>query len=202
MKFLVKTFKTAAFRLNPFLAQISPHNIFAMPFYHFILLLLLSPLFDSANVLVISGLRGSHLYITTEVASKLVDFGHNVTVLTAHEDPRVDFSDRNFRFTTYADDRDPGGREFFARWEKAIDRTLTLPSEDMIVDLLEQVENVFSEFHRHAISYYTGDRFSELLQEGQFDLIVLEQSEMLGAAPKLVHLDIPILGLYCVSEMK
>ena len=129
MKFLVKKFKTAAFRLNPFLAQISPHNIFAMPFYHLILLLLLPPLLDSANVLVISGLRGSHLYITTEVASKLVDFGHNVTVLTAHEDPRVDFSDRNFRFTTYADDRDPGGREFFARWEKAIDRTLTLPSE-------------------------------------------------------------------------
>ena len=75
-------------------------------------------------------------------------------------------------------------------------------SEDMIVDLLEQVEDVFTEFHRHALSYYTGDRFSELLHEGQFDLIVLEQSEMLGAAPKLVHLDIPILGLYCVSEMK
>ena len=82
------------------------HKLLAMPFYQFILLIPLITLLDSANVLVISGLRGTHLYITTEVAGN-DGLWHNVTVLTAaNEDPRVDFkfSDRNFRFATYADD--------------------------------------------------------------------------------------------------
>ena len=168
----------------------------------FILLILLPTLLHSANVLVISGLRGSHLYITTEVADKLVDFGHNVTVLTAYTDPRVDFSDRNFRFATYADNSDPEGREFFKRWEKTIDKVLTMPSEDMVIDFLEESEDVFKEYTSQAISYYTGDRFSKFLHEGRFDLIILEQSEMLGASTKLVHLDIPVMGIYCVPEMK
>ena len=169
---------------------------------HFVLLILLPTLLKSANVLVISGIRGSHLYITTEVANKLVGFGHNVTVLTPYKDPRVDFSDRNFHFATFADDQDPYGKEFFKRLEEMIDILLRMPSDDMVIDFLKESEDIFKQYNSMAISYYTGDLFSKFLDSAKFELIVLEQSEMIAASPKLVHLDIPIMGIYCVTEMK
>ena len=76
----------------------------------------------SANVLVIAGLRGSHLYVSTDVAEKLAEFGHNVTVLTMFSDKRVDMKDKAFHFITFGDENEAGA--LFKRWDTAFEHIL------------------------------------------------------------------------------
>ena len=167
-------------------------------------LILLPAIHYSAKVLVISGIRGSHLYITSEVADKLVEFGHEVTLLTSYKDPRVDFTDRNFTFMTYADDKDPNGEKYFERFEAVLDDLISMPSEDMLVDLIEQSEEVYiREYNFNAMTYYTGAEFSSFLDKEKFDLIVVEQSEMMGASIKFSsQFETPVIGIICISDGK
>ena len=167
-------------------------------------LILLPAIHYSAKVLVISGIRGSHLYITSEVADKLVEFGHEVTLLTSYKDPRVDFTDRNFTFMTYADNKDPYGKKYFERFEAVLDDLISMPSEDMIMDFIEKSEELYiREYNFRAMAYYTGAEFSSFLDKEKFNLIVLEQSEMMGASIKFnSQSSIPVIGIICVSEAK
>ena len=82
----------------------------------------------SANVLVIAGPRGSHLYVSLDVAEKLVEFGHNVTVLTPLEDTRIEKESRGFRFVAIMKESQVQSN----RWYSLFQHFLHLPSPDMM----------------------------------------------------------------------
>ena len=155
----------------------------------------------SANVLVIAGLRGSHFYVSADIADKLVEFGHNVTVVTMFSDTRVDMTDRAFHFIAVADENEAGS--FFKRWDTILKRFIHRPSTDMVVDLIvsqakdEDVKSWIDDYNNLALKYFQGDEFAGLLDTGKFELIVLEEGISLLAMVHLTHQDIPIMGLVC-----
>ena len=83
----------------------------------------------SANVLVIAGLRGSHLYFSTDIARKLVQFGHNVTLVTMYSDNREGAQNADFKFVTFGDDSRPGPDSKY--WDAVLKHSIDQPSQDM-----------------------------------------------------------------------
>ncbi|KAL5261603.1 hypothetical protein ACHWQZ_G007334 [Mnemiopsis leidyi] len=160
----------------------------------------------SGNVLVIAGLQGSHLYVSTDVAEKIAGFGHNVTLLTLRNDSRVNIMDRGFHFVAFGKEG-PKMESFLKRWDNAFKHFIHHPSDDMIVEFMRvnvQVEEVLewgNDFKDMSLDYFQGEEFSELLNTGKFDLIVLEDSASFEAMVPLSRQDIPIMGIYCVPAI-
>ena len=173
---------------------------------YLLLLFLLLSTCHSANVLVIAGIRGSHLHFSQEVAGKLVKFGHNFTVLTMYSDKKADVNDTVFKVITFGDEKfvDP----FFKGWDAAMERFLHHPSPDMVTEFVfamvhvDQAKEWTDEHNRIAVDYFTGDKFSKLLDTGKFDLIVVEDSISYQSSGGLANRDIPIMGLVCTGIVK
>ena len=175
----------------------------------FILLLVtLFPTCHSANVLVIAGMRGSHLYVSLDTADKLVEFGHNVTVLTACSDKRVDLKDRAFHFVTILDADEDENYQFVKDWDTIMLHFMHHPSVDMMLEFLvsqasiEEVKRWMDDYNSVMLKYFNGESFPSLLDSNKFDLIVLEDTVSLPAMIHLHSRDIPIIGLYCTSIVK
>ena len=121
----------------------------------------------SANVLVIAGMRGSHLYLSTDIADKLVNFGHNVTVVALYGDTRVDMKDRAFHFITLADEIETAS--LFEKFDDNFGRMLHFPSIEMLAEFyIRQVKDaefkfVAEESTKLALKYFNGKKFAELL---------------------------------------
>ena len=153
----------------------------------------------SANVLVIAGLRGSHLYVSTDVAEKLAEFGHNVTVLTMFSDNRVEMKDRAFHYITVVDEEDEG--PYLERWEAHYNHLIHMPSKDMMWGFavsrsnVEEVKVWMNDYNSLALKYFRGEDFAGLLEKGKFEMIVLENSISLLAMIDLADRDIPIMGV-------
>ena len=162
---------------------------------------LLLSISHSANVLVVAGHRGSHLYVSTDIADKLVGFGHNVTVVTMFSDDRVHIEDRDFRFIAFGRANDT--RLYFKHWDAAFKHFMHRPSRDMLSDSLisqanvEKVKLWRNDFNTLALRYFQGDEFALLLDTAKIDLIVLENSIAIPAMTSLVHRNIPVLGIVC-----
>ena len=165
-------------------------------------LTLLLPISHSANVLVIAGFRGSHLYVSTDIADKLAEFGHNVTVLTMFADRRESTKQRSFRVITYGDDDETGVVE--KGIESLFVKALDYPSADMAVkfwDSLstdEEMKKWGESLNNLTLKYFLEDEFSNMLNSNNFELVVVEDSVSLPALYPLFHLDIPIVGLFCL----
>ena len=155
----------------------------------------------SANILVIAGLRGSHLYFSTDIADKLAEFGHNVTLVTMFSDNRVEKEDRAFRFITFGDADKSGPNMGY--WRAVYEHSMNQPSKDMMPESLinrgevKEVKLWRDYYYSVAQNYFQGEDFSKLLDNGEIDLIVLENSIALLAMVSLVHRDIPTMGIVC-----
>ena len=153
----------------------------------------------SANILVIAGPRGSHLYVSLDVAEKLVEFGHNVTVLTPLEDTRIEKESRGFRFVAIMKESQVQSK----RWYSLFQHFLHLPSPDMMSQFIvkqytdETIIQLKSDHDVVIINFFRGEGFEELLKSGNFDLIVLENSVAARAMLTLADKDYPIMGLLC-----
>jgi len=170
-------------------------------------LLFLLPIVYSANVLVIGGVRGSHLFVPVEVAKKMVGFGHNVTVVTPFKEQRVTLQEGTFQLITIEDydGDDRQGEKLMETWLSWFAPVLHHPSVDMFANMHDNTE-LMREFVNHwnsyLLAYFNGTEFAQLLEKSKFDLIVLEDSMSLIPMVPLVDLDIPIIGLYCGINMK
>ena len=167
----------------------------------------LFPTYYSANVLVIAGVQGSHLYVSIDMAEKISGFGHNVTLLTLRNDTRINIMNRGFHFIAFGKEG-PRMESFLKRWDDAFKHFIHHPSEDMIVEFMRVnlfVEEVLQwgiEFQTMSLDYFQGEEFSGLLEAGKFDLIVLEDSASFEAMVPLSQRNIPIMGLICVPATK
>ena len=160
------------------------------------------PLATPSNVLVVSGAPGSHLYALADVAEQLVRFSYNVTLFSMNADPNVDLRQRMFTFFTVEDEKT--SEELMSSWSEFFQEILHLPSEDMLVDLIvasEKTENQFYAITRKLKAYFEGENFAALLEEGNFDLIVIDDYVLVMSAVKLSELNIPVIGVSCLSEM-
>jgi len=154
-----------------------------------------------ANVLVLAGLQGSHLFVSLDVADKLAGFGHDVTVVSLFGDSRIKIADRAFRFIAISDESE--ARSYFEWWDGVFERQLHLPSADMMLRSIElwafddEAKLWLNESNSIYLRYFKGERFSELLNTGNFDLIVVEDFVSDKAMDVLRSRDIPRIGLIC-----
>ena len=173
-----------------------------IPLLYFLLLLSTS---YSANVLVIAGTRGSHLYFSTEIAEKIAGFGHNVTVLTMFSDNRVDMNDKPYHLIPIVDDTEADA--FMKRFGDVFAHFMHKPSVDMMVEFMEAYTTVdelkawIYDYHISAVKYFKGEKFSGLLDHGNFELIVLENSKSMVPRSQLLRRDIriPRIGIFGVA---
>ncbi|XP_063677336.1 UDP-glucuronosyltransferase 2B16-like [Bolinopsis microptera] len=170
-----------------------------------LLLLLFLSTCHSANVLVIAGMRGSHFYVSTDIAEKIAGFGHNVTVLAMFSDDRVGMDDKPYNLIPMVDDTEADAsmkqfRDVFAHFRHK-------PSVDMMVEVIEAEVTVdvvkawVDDYHVSAVKYFKGEQFSGLLDHGNFELIVMEDGMTVVAMSQLLHRDIriPTIGVVCIA---
>ena len=168
------------------------------------LLLLLLSLSQSANVLVLSGAHGSRRLITINVATKLAEFGHNVTLFSLMDDVRQEVGDRKFTLQS-VEDVDGRAQKLRENVEEMLEGILDLPSAEMVNNMVigtekawQNVEN-YTEF---AAAIYEGEQFAKLLEDVQFDLIAVEESATIPAMKVLGTLKTPIIGLMPIAATK
>ena len=133
----------------------------------------------SANVLVIAGIFGSHLYFSIDMAEKLVEFGHNVTVLTLYRDSKVNGVDKSYRLITLMNEDE--SELFSKRREAFVQEWMHHPSKDMTMRLFVNIAHVmnpkssslFERTKEILEKHFTGEEFFNLLETGHFDLIAL-----------------------------
>ena len=167
-----------------------------------LLLFLLLSLSHSANVLLLCGVHGSRLLVTTEVAVKLAEFGHNVTLFTPMNDNRLSGGNWKFTFVSVEDSR---SQKIKDNTEKLLEGVLDLPSPDMAIDMLVGTDRAWENmvnYTEFAAEHFEGEMFAGLLREGQFDLIVVEDLAAIPALKVLVRLDTPIIGIMSVADTK
>ncbi|KAL5260556.1 hypothetical protein ACHWQZ_G010637 [Mnemiopsis leidyi] len=156
---------------------------------------------SSASVLVIAGHRGSHLFVSLNVADKLAEFGYDVTVLTIYSDNRIDLKDKAFRFISVADDAVT--QEIFERMEKHFTDFMYFPSTDMWAEFFiaqvrsSAMSSVADDYSRLGIDYFNGEEFAKLVEREKFDLVVLEDYNALLAKAALKEMNIPVMGVVC-----
>ena len=155
----------------------------------------------SASVLVIAGHRGSHLYVSLNIADKLAEFGYDVTVVTLYTDSRINTQDRPFRFISIANETET--KEMFDKVDKNFTEFMHHPSTDMWVDyFIAQVKSpalssMADDYSRLGINYFNGEDFAKLLEEEKFDLVVLEDYNAPLAIAALKETSIPVIGIVC-----
>ena len=157
---------------------------------------------QTANILIIAGTRGSHLYVSINVAEKLVEFGHNVTVLTSLGDTRMQMEgNREYRTITIVNESER--QSITESWEESFQHFLHMPSPDMMSQFFvkkatdKEVMRLRNDLFVDTLEFFRGKRFEGLLQSGNFDLIVLESSMAARAMLALADKDYPIMGLFC-----
>lgn len=169
-----------------------------------LVVLILIPATYSSNILVIGGVLGSHLYTSADVAKTLNGFGHNVTLLSVLDDPRMNYQDsEEFHYVsvTY---NDTLSSEQLNAVESSAEEAISAPSQDMMVEMIKQsgsTKDNFDMFNQIALPYFGGPKFSHLLEEGKFKLVVIEDTLGYASALSLVHKDIPIIGIMSISDV-
>ena len=165
---------------------------------------LLSTLFaisHSANILVTVGTYGSHLYVSAAIADFLVEVGHNVTVLSMYDDANRDMSARKFHWNPVTDKE--GSRRELENVNELIHQLLELPSKNMISDMLAGNKLAMKrsiEFFSFGFHYFTGEKFSDLMRERNFDLVIIEDTAI-AAAYYLSTAGLPVIGVTCTSDI-
>ena len=160
--------------------------------------LLLSPA-NSANILVTCGTFGSHLFMSATVADLLVEQGHNVTLLSLGTDLNVNMAGRAFHWYPVSE-RKGSKKELVIN--DMIAGLLELPSRSMMVDLLVGTEHATNRSLEHAkksFTYFNGKDFGRVMQDGKFDLVVVEDT-CLGITIPLLTAGIPVVGLTCSAD--
>ena len=155
----------------------------------------------SASVLVIAGHRGSHLYVSLNVAEKLAEFGYDVTVVTTYTDSRINLKDRAFRFISIANEDKT--KEMFDRMDKHFTEFMHHPTTDMWVEFFmtqvrsPAISSLADDYSTLGINYFNGEDFAKLLETEQFDLVVLEDYNAPLAISALKERSIPVMGIVC-----
>ena len=167
------------------------------------LLTVLLSVAQASNILVIGGVPGSHFLTSADVAQILHGFGHNVTVFSLWDDLRVSFnSSSRFHFASATNEQ---SSEQLAAVQATVKEAILAPSKDMMHEMIKQTgkskEN-FDLFHQIAIPYFGGHLFSKLLEEGKFELIVIEDTLGYASALTLVHKNIPIIGVMSMADVR
>ena len=163
------------------------------------LLTVLLSVAQASNILVIGGVPGSHFLTSADVAQILHGFGHNVTVFSLWDDLRVSFnSSSRFHFASATNEQ-------LAAVQGTVKEAILASSKDMMHEMIKQTgkskEN-FDLFHQIAIPYFGGHLFSKLLEEGKFELIVIEDTLGYASALTLVHKNIPIIGVMSMADVR
>ena len=167
-------------------------------------LLELSLLFSvasSGNILVTVGTYGSHLYTSALVAEFLVDAGHNVTLLSLFEDVNVDMTARKFHWHPVAK-REESKNELESV-NDLVEQLIDFPSKNMMVDMFGATESALKRsegFFLKGYEYFTGESFIHMLEQGNFDLVIVEDTSV-GAFYHLITKDVPVIGLTCTSDV-
>jgi hypothetical protein len=175
----------------------------ALPLVLSLLLLLLS-LGHSSNVLLLCGIHGSRLLVATEVATRLVEFGHNVTLFSPMNDERLAIGNRKFKFVS-VEDRDGRSEKIKDNTADVVESVLNLPSADMVANMIVGSDIAWQNminFTAFTSEHFEGEKFAKLLKDGEFDLIVVEDSAKIPALKVLVRLDIPMIGLLPLADTK
>ena len=165
-----------------------------MPLFILFSVILLSTA-HSANVLVIGGMKGSHLYLSIDIANKLIEFGHDVTVLTLC---KVNIDNKAFHLITLMNQEETD--VVLKGWDVALQKWLHHPSKGMAMEYSLTWANLDPSAKRSeelAHKYFNGEEFSNIVDTGNFDLIVLEHSTSYYARSSLNNRDIPIIGFLC-----
>ena len=108
---------------------------------------------------------------------------------------------RGFEVLTYGSENSIGA--YHTHWDDLFKHYMHRPSESMMRDFLigiEDVEEVRSwkrDYGSMARNCFQGDEFPSLLDRGNFNLFVLENSMATFAMDALAQRDIPIVGLVC-----
>ena len=158
---------------------------------------------SSSNVLVVSGIPGSHLFTMADVAEVLVNFNFNVTLFSINADSRVDMRDRGFHFISVEDEAT--SEKLMSSWTGVIEDILPLPSEDMLVDQItatEKTREACYTLSRTMKAHFEGEEFARTLEDGNYDVIVMDDYASMSAMVKLQEVNIPVIGINCLADMK
>ena len=166
--------------------------------------LLLSLLFSvafSGNILLTVGTYGSHLYTSALVADFLADAGHNVTLLSLFEDVNTDMTGRKFHWQPVANREE--SRKDMKSVNDLVKQLIDFPSKNMMVDMFGATELALKRsegFFLKGYEYFTGESFINLLEQGNFDLVIVEDTAF-TAFYYLITQDLPVIGLTCTSDI-
>ena len=170
------------------------HNIL-LPFF------VLPFVASSSNILVITGAAGSHLYASADVASSLASLGHNVTLFSFMDDPHVDFTKRGFNFTALKD------KDFAVRYLDDFQRTylksMDMDSSSMMINVMmgnELIKETAINNTGMYLEYFTSQGARDFFDEGNFDMVVVEELVFFAVSLGMRHLKIPIVNLVCTSD--
>ena len=158
---------------------------------------------QTANILIIAGTRGSHLYVSINVAEKLVEFGHNVTLLTSLGDTRMQMKGNREYYRSITIVNESEHQSITESWDESFQHLLHMPSLDMMSQLFvkkatdKEVKRLRNDLFVATLEFFRGERFEGLLQSGNFDLVVLESSMAARAMLALADKNYPIMGLMC-----
>lgn len=173
--------------------------------YLLLLLLLASyiPLTNSANILTVSGVSGSHYFLPLKIAEFLASHGHNVTFLSATAEKRVSVDSRLHYITPepgqggYSDSEELY-RECIEKFADA--KIFDMPSETMGVDYALSNWETISSGWDTVTKYRSGDHVRKIIEDAKFDVIIAEEYALAGMLLQSHLTKTPFVLLRSVSD--
>ena len=154
----------------------------------------------SSKILVIAT-AGSHLYAASEVASSLVSQGHNVTLFSFLDDPHKDFTGKGFDFTALKDKEFSVG--YLNEFQGTSLESMNMESTTMLMNLMignDMLKEAWINSQGMYLEYFTSQRAKEFFDQGNFDLVIVEELVNFAFSSGLKHLKIPIVNLFVTSN--